>query len=368
MRRATLRTIPVSYSETLQPSRAADCTAIKTGLGSQSFVDFNIHRLPSGRFVPQHMTEGGPASIQYGLCHPRLGKLAGAHIADDDQGVLPSNLGGLFVKMVTPRVRDLGVDSADTDFVSGTLGLRQRCLIFAVVAERRNLRPVATRCQRLETEIDTDFAVASGQIIDDPALEGDVPASARILNESASPVLPFDIARLPEAKPTLKINRSVTIDLHRTRNERNPTKGALGSKAGAEARALALRVARYHELPTNGLYSIGMQAQVCGTSGAKFDQIEGRWPPYRTPRQSTTLSLSLRRNAEVPHLISRNGVPIKVLPDRRVLDAEFECENAHSGSQAGFVSLDQERVVGCLPGGAFAFCISTPRQQQGVAN
>src|SRR5215213_4636089 len=103
MQRTAVRTGPASYSKICDTSRPRQrkASARRTDLGTVSFVSFDIHRLPSGSFVPQHVPERRPTSVQDGLSHLGFRKLGRAHVADNDQTIFTSNPRGFHMKVVT---------------------------------------------------------------------------------------------------------------------------------------------------------------------------------------------------------------------------------------------------------------------------
>lgn len=109
---------PTSHSQTLQPFRAADYTAIGTGLGTPSLADFDKRSAPNGRFVPEHVFERCPAGVEDGLCHPRFHQLGRAHIANGDQAVLAHERSRNLVEVVAPSVCHLPMNCAGTSRTS----------------------------------------------------------------------------------------------------------------------------------------------------------------------------------------------------------------------------------------------------------
>lgn len=107
VRRSAVRASPASYSKRTHTFRAAGRYAptSRARLGTPSLRHIDICGLPSGSFIPQHMPEHRPAGVGDGFGHLRSLKLGGAHIADNDQTILPSDPRGLLVKVVAARVR-----------------------------------------------------------------------------------------------------------------------------------------------------------------------------------------------------------------------------------------------------------------------
>jgi hypothetical protein len=101
----------------------------------------------------------------------RLGQSCRVHIADDDQLVLASDLGGLLVKVMAPRVDDLGVDGGSPALVVGALRDLKSLLVLPIMLEGRDYGAIAACRQRLEAEVDTDRTVAGRQLVGHLTLE-----------------------------------------------------------------------------------------------------------------------------------------------------------------------------------------------------
>ena len=317
------------YSETCDTFRAADCTAAGTGSGSVSFVGLDVAgSVPSG-FVFEHAAERGPASVEYGFCHPRLGQFRRAHIADDDQFVFTSNPRGLLVKVVTPRVGDLGVDRLDASLVPGPLRNSKLGLVSAVVFERRNAGAVRADGQRLESEVDADVARAGREIVGNLTLKADIPTTSRVLRKAATLEGASDLARLPEVELALEIGAVRAVDFHSTRNKRHPAERSLRAAAGTPAQMPAIGVPLGGVLAADRLHGIGVETEFAAAR-AQLDQVEGARPLGGASGLPAGLGLALDLVAVVPDLIACEGVPGEVLPDRGIFDAEFECKD-HGG-------------------------------------
>jgi hypothetical protein len=339
----------VPHAKTCDTFRATDCTAVGAGLGSPSFVGLNVSRpVPSG-FVSELRPQHRPTRIEDGLSHPSFREFGRADITNDDQFVFASEPRAPLVKMVTTGVGDLGVDRADAALISSTLRNGERGLMLAVGAKGRNGRAIAACGKRLEPEVDADLAATRRQIVSDFALETDVPASPGVLNEAARLKCPVDLSRLPEAELASEVDDVRAVDLHRARDKRNPAKRPLRAIAGAEARAPLVLVSGDGKLATYRLHGIRVQTEFGGAPGAEFDQVKCRRPTDGETRLAPPFGLALRSDAEVPHLVAGPSVAIEVLSDRRVLDAEFECENAHRGPQAVHPVSVKSASLGCNP-------------------
>lgn len=312
------------YSKSCDTFRAADCAAVGTGLGSESFVGLNISSPVPAGLVAELIAQHRPTRVEYGLGHLGFRELGRADVADDDNSIFASDLRGPLVKMVAPRVGDLGVDRADAALVPGPLRSGKRGLVLAIVAERRDRSPVAARRERLKPEVDADFAVAGRQTAGNLALEADVPAPARILYEAASLELAIDFARLPEVELALEVDDVRAVDLHGARNERHPAKSALRAAAGTPTKVSAIGVTLGGVLPADRLNGVGVKSDISAATGAEFDQIECARPLGDATGFPASLGLALDAVAIVPDVVHRASVPVEVLPDCRVLDTVFE--------------------------------------------
>lgn len=327
MMRTALRTFPAPHSETCDTFRAAEASALRTGSGSVSLVNLDIHGLPSGKFIPQHMPEHRPAGVGNGFCHPCLFELGGVHIADSDQTVFSRQFGTGDVKMMTASIGDLGMDSLGAPTVAGPLSDSELLFVLPVVAKSGDFLPVAACGERLEAEVDTNLAIACDEVIFDLALEGDIPPPASVLDEGAGLERPIDLARLPETEPALEINDGITINLECARDERNPAKRTFGAKAGSKTWAAAVDIARSNELTANRLRRVGVQSEFGSASRCQLDQIKCSRPASSHSSFTAPLSLSLGSDAKIPNLIAGDREFFELPARRSVFDAEFSRED-----------------------------------------
>src|ERR1035437_9734255 len=103
----------MSYLQSCDTFMAADCTPVRTRCRSPSLVGFHKKRPVPAGFIFEHVPQHRPAVIENGLSHPRLGKLRGADITDNDKLVFRSDLAAGLVYLILSSIRDLGVDSLD---------------------------------------------------------------------------------------------------------------------------------------------------------------------------------------------------------------------------------------------------------------
>ena len=170
MRRATVRASPVSYSKRAHTFRTAvgDCPAARARLGSPSFVGLNKNSLVPAGLIAKLISQHRPTRIKHGFSHPGFCKLGATDIADDDQLVFASYLGTRLVELVLSNIRDLGVDCLNSALVTRALLYSERGFIPTIVPQGRNSVAVAARRQRLQSEVNPDLSVSSGQIVGGP--------------------------------------------------------------------------------------------------------------------------------------------------------------------------------------------------------
>ncbi len=329
---ATATTRPTSYTKTFQPSRAADASAVRTGLGTESFIGFDIYRLPSGRFVPQHIPEHRPASIVHRFSHPCSSKAFRIHIADDDQTVFIGQFSAGRMQMVAARVRDLGVNSPRSLLVACPQGAAKCCFVLPVMLKGRDAKPVAAPRQRSEPQINANLTVTSRQAFLCFATEGYVPAPTGVLSKGSAPKFALQDAAIPETEFAFEVSGVASLDFHAALKKRHPAKGFLASKTSSVLRAFTNSISGHRKEPANLRNRRGVNAEKGARAGAEHYKIEVRGPSNLTARFSAAFSLALSCRAEIPNLIAGNCVPIEVTSCAGILNSEFESGVIHTES------------------------------------
>lgn len=331
VRRPAFAAFPVPHSKRAHTFRTAggNSTAARARLGTVSFVSFDNHgSVPSG-LVAEHMPELRPSSVKNGLCHPCLGEGGGVHIADDDQTILPDNPSGLFVKMVTAGIGDLGMDRLDPLLVSRPLSASEYGLKLSIVSEGRNL-PAIGQCREVfQAKVNADAPAPGGQVVGNLALECDIPAPASIFDKAASATFAFDFSGLPEAKAAFEVNGAVAVNLRGARDEGYPSQGPLTAKTGAKAGTAVMLIAGLGELATDCVSGIRVDTQFGSTTNDHLIEINAREAPGSFVAMPATLSFALRSNTEVPYLIAGDRMAAEVSVP--ALDAILEGDDAQSG-------------------------------------
>lgn len=314
------------YSKTCDTFRASDHAAVGTGLGSPSLVGLDVTcSVPAG-FVCEHVTEHRPAGIRDGLRHLRLLELGSVHIADDDKLVFAGDLGCRLMKMVTPGVGDLGVDSLDPTFITGALRDGKFTFVSPIVPQGRDRSAITTGRDGLESKVDSDLAIPSPEIVGDLALKGDVPSPTGVLSEAPRLELAFNVARFPEVEFALEIDDVRAINLQCTRDKRYPSERTIGTSTCAKSRASFFRITRYGKLPADSLHGIGVNSEISSGSGTQIDQVKSARPFGDTASLPSGLGLALRLTAEVPDEINSPRMASESSSSRRVFHAIFECD------------------------------------------
>lgn len=125
------------HSQTRDTFRAADASAIRTGLGSQSLADnFECNAVPKG-LVAELLPEHRPAGIKHGFSHPRFRQSGRVHVANDYTAMLTHDPRRMFVQEMLPAILNLRVQHRCAPLLASLL--RQRQGRFVAPVERRQL-------------------------------------------------------------------------------------------------------------------------------------------------------------------------------------------------------------------------------------
>src|SRR5690606_16494863 len=141
--RSAFAAVPFPYSEILQASRPAPCTARRTVSGSVALTGLKSASAMHNCLVRELPLEVRPSGIEHALCHPSPSYLRRAHIADDDQPVFLCQRGAGLVHEILAAVCDLGVNVPHAFRFAGALRGCERCLGLAVKTGLLNLVAVA---------------------------------------------------------------------------------------------------------------------------------------------------------------------------------------------------------------------------------
>ena len=310
---------PLPYSKTCDTFRAADCTAIGTGLGRETFVDdFERDSVPQG-FVAEHLAERRPAGIKHGFCHPRLRQVGRIHVADDNVAVLAHDPRRLFMQEMSPAVFRFRMQRRRAALLSALL--RQCEPLFVTPVKRRHfdLAPVAQHGEVFESEIDGNSRPGLRGGFSNLDLNVEIPTPTGVLAKTRG--LDFgiigDAARIPESVFAAEDddNSAPIVNAERAGGiEWNPAETALLARAPRG-------IARLCKLPSNRRKSIAVDAKINARARHQPAKIKPTWPARDRPRTPAALSFALGRTAKVPGIIDRTRHAPQILGAGFVLDA-----------------------------------------------
>jgi hypothetical protein len=328
--RPAVATLPAPHSKRAHAFGAArgDGPASRARLGTPSFVRLDIHRLPSGSLVSQHVPEAAPTGVKNGLRHPCSGQLRSIYIADDDQRVLPRQLRTGNVKVMTPRVRNFRVDGANAPNVASALRGGKFSFVLPIMPGGRDLLSGRQCGKFLQTEVNAHRAAASRKIVGNLALKNNIPSPACILDKASGSVLTFDLPTLPETEFALEVNGGVSVQFCGPGDEWNPPQGALPAEAGAETRTTAVLISGFGKLTTDLRDGIRVKPQIGCNARCEAAKIEDRRPTDISAALAPPLSFTLRSYAEIPHPIAGYGVATQ--PTLSALNAIAERKHGHT--------------------------------------
>jgi len=273
---------PFPYCETLQPSRAAEASALGTGLRRKSLVSLYVgHAVPVG-FVAEHPTEHRPASVEHALCERSPGETGGVHVADNDSGEAIDQSPRGDMQVVLPSIGNLGVDRLRSLLVTSPLRDGECGFLATVVSGVLDRLAVGHRGERLQPEVDADtFASARGSGLDF-ALQVQVPPTARIFTERPREHAALDWAMHPESVASPEVGHAALVEMDGTRGlEGNPAERTLRPLRGAPSWPTALRVARASEVPGDVLHGVGVQFEQSRRSSGELAEVKAAGPASR---------------------------------------------------------------------------------------
>lgn len=304
-------TSPPPHSKTCDTFRAADASAIGTGLGRPSFADHFKRCAGLKAFVLQHRSEHRPASIRNGLRHSRLLELSRVYIANDDAAVLAHNPRRVLMQEVTPAILCLRMQRTNAPLLSSALSQSQPSFMLPVERRHLDLASVTESCKVLQAQINRDCLASLGGGMSNLCLHIEVPAPAGILCKTRALNDGIDGKRPGEPKieftlqqrdcPAIGIKaKSASIA------KRYPAKRARSARSPSRTRPCL--AARPRELARDPANRIAVQTKFCArTSRESYEGKRSR--PPRAP----SLSLALRFAAKIPHEIHSAGHAPKML-------------------------------------------------------
>lgn len=296
--RAAMAAHPFSNPKTLSTFWAAHGTAVGTGLGCEAFRHFTVHHLPRYRFVFKKVTEDRPSGVVHRFGHLRFGQFGTANIAHHNQFTVLCQPIRCFMQKVLATVGDLGVKIPRLSGTTLALMFGYAALLISIPARRLNFAPIRAGRQRFQPQVDSDmlFAGCYGFVwrFTD---EIDIPASPRILSESAAFDQAGNLSTLPEPENLPCITNGIAQHLHARGFEGNPSQRPF--TAPAQSAFLLLLTARGVFL-AHRLHRLRVQAQFPAAARCQLIQIKATGPAL-IPAHGMLLGVV----AEIPDGIDR---------------------------------------------------------------
>jgi len=162
MRYTTSHADPRPYSKVSETLGSRQGAAIRTPSRGVSLVD-DLDR-PAGvlTLVQQHLSEHSPAAIEHGGCHPCLGELQGAHVADDDTLIRIDDSTTELMAQILPLTTDAPMQAFGLPEVAASLQQAQFTSGIAIAADRRQALPIAGDRGVLDPQVDPDRLFRGG--------------------------------------------------------------------------------------------------------------------------------------------------------------------------------------------------------------
>lgn len=313
MRNTTFRASPTSYCQALQPPRAADCTAIRTGLRGKTLVHFlEPGTIPHG-LVREICAEGRPTCVINRFRKMGFSKPCGIYIADGDVVKLSHDAGRELVKKIVPAIGNLGVDCLLPARLVRTLG-HCKCLLRSPVnALRLNLLACGQRSKVLQAKVNANTTERESSLrnfLCNLHYDIQIPISLAVLGK-ARPILNlarWKIAAFENLKRVTPIVKSIAHAIQVTALHRYPTKRFLAAITKVR---FVLSKSSLCILLTNSIDRARMKAEFLAASGGELVQIKAR-----KPAAAKTQGIFLPIIAIVPHIRHRAGLLVQEAIER----------------------------------------------------
>lgn len=281
--RSAIAALPHSYFQTLSAFRAADASAVRTGLRAVPFVGLNVLSPVRNRFVAEHVAEHRPAGIAYGATRKRTLHGLAVHVTDDDPSKLAHEADRLLVQMMAARVRDLRRDSPCPAFLARSLRPGESRSAPIKMARVGDLGAIGERRKIFQTKIHADRTSAAVHGFRHLAREVEIPPAAGILAEAAGTDVCRNWATKPQAVRAAEHANAVSgrMDYFIAVRERNPSKRPPATPARASSYGLTCA----HEQAARFRNGFRWNAKFFATTGRQLHQVVGRRPtPVPLPR------------------------------------------------------------------------------------
>jgi hypothetical protein len=327
---------PGSNSQARRTFRAAVGTACRAAYGSAGFVSFDVEpSVPTG-FIAELRPKLRPRSIDRGLSLRSVGQGFGINIADHNQSVFTRQFRRKDVQVVHACIGDSRMNRQNPSPFSGALRRGEERMVLLEMTRILNLASIRQCGEGHQPKIDANFADSAGPSFSDLDNEAEVPATARILCETAG----FDFAvygtTVPKSIPAFDIGHRVASERDRTpRRKWDPPKAFFPAPTRTAPRGIAIN----DELLADRLNSVAMQPQQHAAAGCQPDKVKGAWPG---PLASSSHLLCF--TTEIPDAIHRLSMSAEAFSGRRVLDAVSIGENHEGRVSRGWLLCRSRRL------------------------
>ncbi len=306
MRHPTLRTYPASYSELCDTFRPRLARARRTDSGRERFIDFLVPSPVRGRFVAEHASEGGPASIENGFRQAGFGEFGGVHIAHGDVIELSNDAGRELVVKVTSGISHARVEVPYLTPFAGALGASESVSQMEQKSRILDFLPIGQGYEVLKAQVNAN-AAAHRPRTDWRDFNDDVqkPVSARIAGE-VRPVLDLACRQRPRVKYPKSVStkaKGVALALEVPAFEWHPAQGAPAAPAQIGP---VLLTARLGVLFAHGIDGARMQGEFLAAACRQTVQIKSAQPGL-IPFQR----VQLRVVAEIPDEVAGSRLPLE---------------------------------------------------------
>jgi len=323
MNRTALRATPMPYSKVCDTFRPRHACAGRTDLGGQVFTHF-LERSPvRNRFIAEHVSESGPASVVDAFGHAGFGQSRGIHIAYRDEIESFNQLAGLLVQEVPAGVSDPVMNVPCLPLLTSPLRFAKLSCEDAEVTRVVDGLSGGQGGEGLQSQVDTDSAASLparrfshlNNNIQEPVAASVLAETAAIANSSLQLPSAIKYANLH----TLK-NNGVPLLAQSLRAERNPSQRVATPIAKA---VLAAHIPGLHILTTDAAFSIGHLVRISGILGTtelNFDSTQNN--NYSViSSNSTTVTINVDSSGFTPYI--SGGSVVQVSPLNQFAEIEL---------------------------------------------
>ena len=313
MEMTAITTRPFSYYETFSTFRAAEASALRTGLRRKRFVHFHVSCAVRNRLIAEHVAKGRPASIVDRLRHAGPGEPFGVDIANGDQIKVPGDAGRGFVQVVPAPILDLGVDLRGLALLP--CSLRRGELFFQRPVVARVFDHFARRQGRkvLQPKVDTNSPAGfSGLGLWHFQANVQVPVTTGVLAETGAVFEYSTIWNRAGHPDSIYIAREEERVAHLSNARTANGYPSKGSSAAIAQSASTTTPKGLRKVFANRVYGHGVQPNDPRRTGCQFCEIKVRGP-LSPPHNRFALGVV----AEVPNEV--NGARVTVKAPRKIL-------------------------------------------------